>query len=120
ASSGRIRRMSAAFPWIAPTGPRALPPSIANAGPPGCLAKDAICAAAALRFTSGCAFSVAEHWLRHMGLEKNAKLIFPGLAGSAPFVAVSPVGGAVVPSSKRQIDDVYQSVDRDGKIALVP
>src|SRR5262249_26965884 len=94
--------------WAA--GPRALPPRIANEGPPGWAPNCAICRAAAPRLTSGCEFRVAAHWLLHCGLEKNAKLTVFGCAGRLIAVGPRPIAGTGPDASKRQIAAVYQSV----------
>src|SRR5262245_62321876 len=102
------------------SGPRALPPSMAKLGPPGCFANDAICAAALWRFTSGCAPRVAEHSLRQVGALKKAKLTRPGTAGSVPTSGFSAGGWTIDPSSQCQIDEVRHVGGRAGRIAEVP
>jgi hypothetical protein len=56
----------------------------------------------------------------HSGLEKKAKLTTRCAAGIEIADGASPVGATGGPSSYRQIEDVYQSVERAGRIAPVP
>src|SRR5262249_18668106 len=101
-------------------GPRAFPPRIAKAGPPGSCANRAIWAAAAPRFTSGWAFSVAAHCTLHIEPEKNAKLTVSGWAARVIVVVCRPIGGDGPVASNRQTAAVYQFGERDGRIVGDP
>src|SRR5262249_1294905 len=97
-SCGRFARSTGSEPdpEAGAMAPRMFPPSIANAGPPGCWAKAPICEAAVLRLTSGWASWTAEHGTLPRAWDKNAKLTTLGEAGRVT-VACAVAGELTLP-----------------------